>query len=271
MLFETHCHLTDKRFDPDRTEAIERAREAGVGRIVTIASSADDAHRVAELTRSHTDVWGTAGVHPHEAADAKPGDLSRIRDLLDAEPRLVAIGETGLDYHYDFSPRDRQRESFQAHARLAADKGYPLVVHSRSADDDMRAMIADLAGSVAGVLHCYTGGMKLLEDALEAGWHISFTGLVTFKNFDGLAALRAVPSDRLMIETDSPYLAPVPNRRKRNEPAFVTLVRDAVAACRGERPEEIEQRSTATANHFFRLESDESETIASSTPRAAAE
>lgn len=251
MLFESHCHLTDRRFDADRAEAIERARGAGVGALVSIASSVADAEQVAALTRAHRGVWGTAGVHPHEAGHAGPDDVRRVRDLLELEPRLVAVGETGLDYHYDFCPRGRQRELFHAHARLAAEAELPLVVHSRSADEDTRAVIAEFRGAARGVLHCFTGGMGLLEEALDAGWHISFTGLVTFKNFDGQEALRAVPSDRLMIETDSPYLAPVPHRGRRNEPAWVARVRDGVAALRGESREEVERYTARNALRFF--------------------
>ncbi len=254
MLFESHCHLTDRRFDADRAETIERARAAGVGALVSIASSASDAERVAALTGAHAGVWGTAGVHPHEAANAGLDDVRRVRALLEATPRLVAVGETGLDYHYDFCPRARQRELFGAHLRLAADMGLPVVVHSRSADDDTRAMIAEFGSAARGVLHCFTGGMGLLEEALEAGWYVSFTGLVTFANFDGREALRAVPRDRLMIETDSPYLAPVPHRGRRNEPAYVARVRDGVAAARDERPEEVERDTTRNACRFFGVE-----------------
>ena len=268
MLFESHCHLTDRRFDADRTETIERARAAGVGALVSIASSVADAGRVAGLTRAHRGVWGTAGVHPHEAARAGPDDVGRVRELLAAEPRLVAVGETGLDYHYDFCPRDRQRELFRAHARLAAETGLPLVVHSRSADDDTRALIAEFRGVARGVLHCFTGGMGLLEEALDAGWHISFTGLVTFKNFDGQEALRAVPPDRLMIETDAPYLAPVPHRGRRNEPAWVARVRDGVATVRGESPEEVERYTARNALRFFGLEAEEAEGAAAPSPAA---
>ena len=257
MLFETHCHLTDRRFDADRAEAADRARAAGVGNIVSIASSVADAEQVAALTRTERGVWGTAGIHPHEAGQARPDDVSRVRELLEGEPRLVAIGETGLDYHYDFGPRDRQRQLFRAHARLAAETGRPLVVHSRSADDDTRAAIVEFRGAARGVLHCFTGGMGLLEEALDAGWHISFTGLVTFRNFRGQDALRAVPRNRLMIETDSPYLAPVPHRGKRNEPAYVARVRDGVAAVRGESPDDVERYTTRNAFRFFGLEAEE--------------
>ena len=257
MLFETHCHLTDRRFDDDRADTVERARAAGVGALVSIASSVADAEQVAALTRAHRDVWGTAGVHPHQAAEARPVDVHRVRELLETEPRLVAVGETGLDYHYDFCPRDRQRELFRAHARLAAETDLPLVVHSRSADDDTRAAIAEFRGAAHGVLHCFTGGMALLEEALDAGWSISFTGLVTFRNFDGQEALRAVPRDRLMIETDSPYLAPVPHRGRRNEPAHVARVRDGVAAVRGESPEEVERYTARNAFRFFGVSAEE--------------
>ena len=268
MLFESHCHLTDRRFDADRAETIERAHAAGVGALISIASAAADAERVAALTRAHRGVWGTAGVHPHEAGRAGADDVQRVRNLLEAEPRLVAVGETGLDYHYDFGPRGRQRELFRAHARLAAEMGLPLVVHSRSADDDTRALIAEFRGAARGVLHCFTGGMGLLEGALDAGWHISFTGLVTFRNFDGQEAVRAVPRDRLMIETDSPYLAPVPHRGRRNEPAYVARVRDGVAAVRGESAEEVERYTARNALRFFGLEADEAGGTAEPSPAA---
>ena len=266
MLFESHCHLTDRRFDGDRAETIERAHAAGVGAIVSIASSLADAVRVAALAGAHPCVWGTAGVHPHEAAQAGPDDVRGVRELLEAEPRLVAVGETGLDYHYDFCPRDRQRELFRAHARLAAETGLPLVVHSRSADDDTRVLIGEFRGAARGVLHCFTGGMALLDEAIDAGWHISFTGLVTFRNFTGQQALRAVPADRLMIETDSPYLAPVPHRGRRNEPAYVARVRDGVAAVRGERPEDVERYTTLNALRFFGLDAHEPAALAASPP-----
>ena len=254
MLFETHCHLTDRRFDDDRAEVVARARDAGVDALVSVASSVADAEKVGALTRTHPRVWGTAGVHPHEAGRAGPDDVRRVRELLEAEPRLVAVGETGLDYHYDFCPRNRQRELFRAHARLAAETGLPMVVHSRSADDDTRALVAEFKGAARGVLHCFTGGMGLLEEALDAGWHISFTGMVTFKNFDGREALRSVPRDRLMIETDAPYLAPVPHRGKRNEPAHVARVRDGVAAVRGESAEEVERYTALNGFRFFGLD-----------------
>ena len=254
MLFETHCHLTDRRFDDDRAEVVARARAAGVDALVSVASSVADAEKVGALTRAHPRVWGTAGVHPHEAGRAGPDDVRRVRELLEAEPRLVAVGETGLDYHYDFCPRNRQRELFRAHARLAAETGLPMVVHSRSADDDTRALVAEFKGEARGVLHCFTGGMGLLEEALDAGWHISFTGMVTFRNFDGREALRSVPPGRLMIETDAPYLAPVPHRGKRNEPAHVARVRDGVAAVRGESAEEVERYTALNGFRFFGLD-----------------
>ncbi len=253
MLIDTHCHLTHDRFGDDVDGTLARALEAGVERVVVIASTAEDAGDVLELVRNRESLWGTAGIHPHRSGEAEDGDLERVRELLE-DPRMVAVGETGLDFHYDFSPRDVQRRLFEAHLQLAADTGLPVVVHSRSADDDTRALIRDCPRGLRGVLHCFTGGRDLQETALEAGWSISFTGLVTFRNFDAREAVRRVPRERLMVETDAPYLAPAPHRGKRNEPAYVRHVADAVARIRDEAPEDVASYTTENAEAFFALD-----------------
>ncbi len=253
MFVDTHCHLTHSRFAEDRLEVLARAREADVTGIVTVASTAPDAAIALELAREHPDLRSTAGIHPHEAGSAAAGDVERIGDLL-AKEEVVAVGETGLDFHYDFSPRSIQKELFRRHLELAAETGLPVVVHSRSADVEMEEMIRDCPAEVRGVLHCFVGGREVLDAALNAGWSISFTGLVTFRNYDGVELLRAVPRERLMIETDAPYLAPVPRRGRRNEPALVRHVCDAVAAHRGESPEEVARYTTENAVRFFGLD-----------------
>jgi TatD DNase family protein len=251
MYFDSHCHLTDNAFEADREDVITRAAAAGVTGMVTICSDAQGIPAVAELARAHPQVWGTAGVHPHEARHGSPEALERVRDALLAEPRLRAVGECGLDYHYDHSPRDVQRAVFRAQLELAAELDRPVVVHCREAETDVAHLIREHRGAVRGVLHCFSGGTELLETGLDAGWYVSFAGMVSFKRFDGQDLLRSVPRDRLLVETDSPYLAPVPNRGKRNEPSLVVRVAEAVAQLRGEAVEEVAAYTSTNARAFF--------------------
>ncbi len=217
---------------------------------MTIASDAEDAAAALRLARAHDGLYCTAGVHPHAAGDAPADALERIADLL-GEPEIVAVGETGLDYYYDNSPRAAQRRLFEAHLALAAERGLPAVVHSRSADEDTVAMIRAFAGTARGVLHCFAAGAELLEAGIEAGWWVSFSGLVTFPRFEQRALAREVPRDRLLIETDSPYLAPVPHRGKTNEPAHVGLVARALAAELDLEPAGVAERTTRNACEFY--------------------
>lgn len=257
-LTDSHCHLTDHAFGEDRRAVVARARAAGVARIVTVASDLADAVAARELSRVHDGVWCTAGVHPHAVSSAGAGPASALhaRDALAAlreavdDPRCVAVGETGLDYHYLNAPRDAQRRSFLRHADVAAETGLPLVVHSRRAAEDTAAAIRECAGAATGVLHCFTGPPALMEAALDAGWLVSFTGTVTFPRFDA-GLVRAVPAGRYMIETDSPYLAPVPQRGKRNEPAFALHVAEAVARLRGEPVAQVATDTSEAASRFF--------------------
>ncbi len=256
MYFDSHCHLTDDRFNDDREAVVERAREAGVGEIVSIASDASDAAAVARLVAGAEGLWGTAGIHPHVADQARPGDLERITDLLRSTPDLVAVGETGLDYHYDNAPRDVQRARFREQVELAVELGMPVVVHSRDADDDTAALIRDLGSEVTGVLHCFTAGRALLEVGLEAGWYVSYSGIASFSSFgeDARTGVRTVPADRLLVETDAPYLAPEPERGHRNEPAFVAHVARAVAEIRDEEPGEVGRYTAENARRFYGIE-----------------
>ena len=220
--------------------------------MVSIASHPADAREALVLARRTPGVWCTAGLHPHEAATARPGWVEEVASLL-AEPEVVAVGECGLEFHYDVGPRERQIEVFLAQIRLADATGLPLVVHSRDADEDMTAFLRDLPPGVRGVLHCFTGGDELLDAGLDAGWYVSFSGIVTFKRFDGHERVRRVPDDRILVETDSPYLAPVPFRGKRNEPAHVIHTARAVAAMRGEDEAEFFERVTRNARAFYGL------------------
>ena len=264
MLIDTHCHLTHERYGDDLPAVLARAGGAGVGGVVAIASDlgdADDVARLPELREADggagegwPDLWGTAGVHPHEAEDAPRG----LRDLLVARSSppgaVVALGECGLDYHYDFSPRRVQRSVLGAHVEAASETGLPLVVHCRAAEGDMTAVVREAGGAgVGGVLHCFAGDDGLLDAVLEEGWLVSLTGLVTFPSFAGADAVRRTPGDRYMLETDGPYMAPVPRRGRRNEPAFLPHIRDGVARLRGETPAEVERATTANARRFFGL------------------
>ena len=247
-LFDSHCHLTDERFAGDVDAVASRARDAGVRAFVTIASDDRDAADALGVAR-RLGVWSTAGIHPH-AADRAAEGLARVRELLE-EPEVVAVGETGLDYHYDNAPRDAQRSSFEAHLALAAETGKPVVVHSRDSDDDVIAMIRAAGPDVRGVLHCFAGTPALFEAGVDLGWFVSFSGLLTFPSYATKELAARVPADRLLIETDAPYLAPVPHRGRRNEPAHVVEVARAVAALTGESVEEVAARTTANARSFY--------------------
>lgn len=253
-LIDSHAHLTDDRFADDVDAVIARALDAGVSRIVTVATDLEDAEAAIALAENYPQVSATAGVHPHASSsvDPTPEMLDRLRTLAD-HPSVMAIGEAGLDYHYDFSPRERQIEWFRLQLEMAVEKDLPIVVHAREADDDIIGMLREADPSCRGVLHCFSSGRRLLETGLELGWMISFAGMVTFKRYDAADLVRAVPLARLMVETDSPYLAPVPRRGKRNEPAFVTHTAQRIAELRGEDPADLARATTANAREFFRL------------------
>ncbi len=251
--FDSHCHLTDAAYRDDLGETLERARAAAVEGVIAVASTHADSVDALRLACSHeATMWSTAGLHPHHVtADPDRGEMAAVRKAA-THPRCVAIGETGLDYHYDFAPRAAQRASFARHAELAGEMDLPLVVHSREAAADTAALVRECAGRVRGVLHCFPGPGELLDEALAAGWFVSFTGIVTFRGYDA-GLVRAAPSERYMVETDGPYLAPVPMRGRRNEPAFVTHVAAAVADLRGEPVEKVAADTWANAVRFFGL------------------
>lgn len=245
---DAHCHLGDPAFDPDREAVLDRARDAGVTHVVVIGATLAESDRAVTLARTRPGLSATAGVHPHEARGWSAEAAARLSGLL-ALPEVVALGETGLDYHYDHSPRDDQRRAFEAQLGLAAEAGKPVVVHAREADDDLAAI---LTGSpIPVVLHSFSGGAKLFEAGMKIDAYFSFSGMITFKNWSPTVPPTACPPDRLLVETDAPYLAPVPHRGKRNEPAFVRAVAAALARARGEPVEAIEQRTTENARRVF--------------------
>lgn len=249
MLVDTHCHLGDPAFDLDRPEVVARARVAGVCHLIVIADSEAGSDRA----RGLADEFGlsaTAGVHPHEAAGWSADVAARIEQAL-ADSRVVAVGETGLDFHYDHSPREQQRRAFADQLALGEAHGVPVVVHSRSADQDTAAMLRDTEAMF--VLHSFSAGRAVLDVALAAGAYVSFSGMVTFRSWKAVEAVRAVPADRLLIETDAPYLAPVPHRGTRNEPALVRHVALRIAELRGQDVQEIARQTTANAVRCFGL------------------
>ena len=250
-LVDSHCHLDDKQFDADRDEVIARAREAGVERMLAIGTGEGppDLEAALRLARQHEFMYATVGVHPHDAAKATPETFATLRVLV-AEPKVLAIGEIGLDYHYDFSPREVQREVFIAQMKLAAEAAKPIVIHTREAwDDTLRLLHENWTG--AGIIHCFTGGPTEARQALALGFHLSFGGVLTFPKAETLReAARMAPENRLLVETDAPYLAPVPKRGKRNEPAFMVETVQRLAEVRGVAPEHLAE---VTTGNFERL------------------
>jgi TatD DNase family protein len=249
-LVDAHCHLTDPAFDPDRPAVLSRAAAAGVTHIIVVADSAESSARAVALARA-TGLSATAGVHPHQASTWDPGCAAAIASALE-EPEVVAVGETGLDYHYDLSPRPEQRRAFEAQLALAARHRRPVVVHSRDADGDMAAMLTTFGRDVpAVVLHSYSSGPDVFAAGMDIGAYFSFSGMVTFKRWEGTPYVADCPADRLLVETDAPYLAPTPHRGRRNEPAFVARVAARVAELRGEMLPALAARSSANATRCF--------------------
>lgn len=249
MLVDTHCHLADAAFDADRGEVAARAWHEGVGHIVVIGESPEAADRALELAAADRRVSATAGVHPHIASQWTAESAGWLRSRL-ADSRVVAAGEMGLDYHYDHSPRDLQRSVFDAQLGLAAEAGRPAVIHARDADDDVAAALRNHPRTVC-ILHSFSSGMELHRTAVALGHYVSFSGMITFRSWTLDAAIRETPGDRLLVETDAPYLAPVPRRGKRNEPGFVRHVAERVAAVLGMTPEEVVALTGANAGRAF--------------------
>ena len=257
MLVDSHCHIAGSEFAADLDQVIERARAAGVERAFVILAADDEPElRQAEEVRSRwSEVRFSIGVHPHNAGtfSSDPAEAARrVRKAIDAQPLARAVGEIGLDYHYDFSPRDVQQQVFREQIRLAHQLSRPIVIHTREADDDtLRILNEERGRDVGGVFHCFTGDRAMARRALDIGFHLSLAGIVTFPRAIELKEVaRLVPLDRLLIETDSPYLSPVPHRGTRNEPARVARVAEVIAELRGERVEAI---TSATGKNFDRL------------------
>ncbi len=258
---DSHCHVPyrEGRFDVDE-DVLGVARAAGVTAFVTVGTDRAQSLAGIDVAGRHPDVWATVGLHPHDAKDGS----ATVADLLD-RPRVVAVGECGLDYHYDHSPRDVQRIAFAEQVAWAAERDLALVIHTRSAWDDTFAVLAEVGVPERTVFHCFTGGPDEARRALSAGGHLSFSGIVTFPGAPEVRAAAALcPADRLLVETDAPYLAPVPHRGRSNTPAWVPVVGAAVAAARREPVEAVERATSANARRLFGLPGEAPPTLPSS-------
>jgi TatD DNase family protein len=252
MLVDSHAHLDDPKFDVDRAAVLQRAWDTGVRKILTIGNGngPDQMGCGIPISEAHDWIYTSVGVHPHDASKVEERHYA-LMENLSKHPRVLAIGETGLDYYYDNSPRDVQREVFCRQLRLARKLDLPVIVHTRDADEDTEKILKEEAPS-RGVLHCFTSGEKLARIALSIGFLVSFSGIVTFPRAQPLAELtRQLPADRILIETDCPYLAPVPHRGKRNEPVFVADTARFIAALRGISPDELGAQVSANFSSLF--------------------
>lgn len=254
MLVDSHCHLDFPEFAEDFDGVLTRARDAGIGHFLSIGTQLHRFDPILKIAEAHDDISCTVGVHPHSADDEKEVDVSTARLVeIARHPKVVGIGETGLDFFYDNAPRDRQKESFRRHIRAAIEADVPLIVHTRDADEDTIAILREEGEGtrLKGLLHCFSSSRKLAEEAVAFGFHISFSGILTFKKAEELReTAKALPVERLLVETDAPFLAPMPHRGKRNEPSFVVHTAARLAELHGLTLEEL---ANQTSRNFFRL------------------
>lgn len=252
-LVDSHCHLDFPAFADQREAVIRRARAAGVGVMLTIGTRLSAFEGVRAVAEAHNGIYCSVGIHPHEAEaepDVQAADLLAYSD----HPKVVAFGETGLDYFYEHAPREAQKANFRAHIAAARTAGLPVIVHTRDADEDTEALLAEemAKGAFTGVLHCFTSGERLAQAAIEMDFYISFSGILTFKKTEALQAIaRDLPLDRILVETDAPYLAPMPHRGKTNEPAYVSHTAAKLAALRGLSLPEVTESTTANFHRLF--------------------
>ena len=254
MLFDTHVHLNARNFAEDREETIARAREAGVEYMTVVGFDRETIPLAIEIAEQDARIYAAVGWHPVDAIDMTDDDLAWIEELA-AHPKVVAIGEMGLDYHWDKSPHDIQKDVFRRQIRLAKKVNLPIIIHNRDATEDVIAILEEeQAGEVGGIMHCYSDSAEYVQRCLDMNFYISLGGPVTFKNAsDPKEVAAAVPLDRLLVETDAPYLAPHPNRGKRNEPAYVRLVAEKIAELRGLELSELAEATTENAFRLFRI------------------
>jgi len=257
MLFDTHAHLDQEEFDADRTAVLDRARQAGVELVLAVGVDLASSRKILRLAEDHAEIFAAVGIHPNSAAPADQGDWDQIVKLAD-RPRVVAVGETGLDRYWDYTPLAVQQEYFDRHLNFSQERNLPVVIHCRDAADDLMPMLRRAAARapLKGILHAFSGDARMVRECVDLGLHISFAGNVTYKNkkFQDLRlAAAAVPFERLLIETDSPYLAPEPlrGREKRNEPAWVAHTAQFLAQLRGMAVVELEQQTTLNGRRLF--------------------
>ncbi len=259
-MIDTHCHLNFESYDADRDEVIARAAAAGVTRVINPGVDAESSRAATVLAARHAGIYAAVGIHPNDTASFNEADLTEIEALV-AAPKVVAIGEIGLDYHWDDSPKAKQFEAFEAQLALAARLELPVIIHNREASDDVIALLESWAHHLppalrerAGVLHSFSAPQRVADRALAAGFYLGFTGPITFKNADELRRVAAsVPLDRLLVETDGPFLTPTPQRGKRNEPAYIPLIVERLAALKTVEMAEMASATDANAERLFRL------------------
>lgn len=253
-LIDTHAHLDDERFAGDLPAVLERAAAAGLELVVAVATTLDSTRRCLELAALHAMLRPTAGIHPNHAAEAAPGDWDEVANLAE-QPEIVALGETGLDRHWDFTPFPLQEDFFARHLALSRRLNKPVIIHSRECDQDMLRVLRDdfdRNGPIHGVMHSFTAGAATAKACLEMGLYISFAGMVTYKNASNLREIAAtIPDNRILVETDCPYLAPAPHRGQRNEPALVRHTAECLASVRGVSPATLAEQTTANARRLF--------------------
>ncbi len=255
MFFDTHAHYDDARFDADRAAVLSALPAAGIDLVVNVGCDLTSSLRSVALAHEYPHVYAAVGTHPHDAASLTDGDLAMYRSLLTGDARVRALGEIGLDYHYDFSPREAQRAAFERQLALAAELHVPVIIHSREACEDTMRLVRQYAGRVTGVFHCYAYSCETAKELVSLGWYLSFTGAVTFKNARrALEVIEWAPLRRIMIETDSPYLAPEPHRGHRNDSRYVPLVAETIARVKGLDVETVAQATMENGKNFFGIE-----------------
>lgn len=252
MLVDSHCHLNYKGLAEQQNEVLMRARENGVTAMLNIATRESEWNDVLAVAEAHDDVWASVGIHPHDADQHPHIDVTKLIERAN-HPRVIAIGETGLDYYYDKSDRERQQESFRVHIKAARETGLPIIIHTRDAEEDTHSILREEMeqGGFTGVIHCFTAPQDFADKALDLGLYISISGIVTFKNAADLqASAKTIPAERLLVETDAPFLAPVPHRGKLGEPGFVADTARFLADLRGEGEQQLREK---TAQNFYKL------------------
>jgi TatD DNase family protein len=256
MLIDSHAHIQGKEFTGEAADVIARAREAGVGKIIAVGGAGDMSSNTeaVALANAFPNIYATVGMHPHDAKDVGEEELQKLRELA-ANEKVVAVGETGLDYYYNHSPHDMQRRVFTQFIHMARETGLPIVVHERdAAQEAVELLRGESGGDLCGVIHCFTGNYDAARAYLDLGFYLSFTGIITFKNAEPLRdVVRRIPLERMLVETDSPYLTPVPHRGKRNEPAYVRLVAETVAKLKEISLDEVAAVTTRNVCDLFKI------------------